>query len=132
MVFTLSSAAKKSTLSMAKDLEHCISTRKPSQSAIDLKDLAHTLSSRRSALSWRMAVTASSSEELVRELSQPDLKPLFAAPDLNIGFIFTGQGAQWPRMGRELIEVYPTFKESLVAAESHFKSLGAEWFLIGM
>ena len=117
---------------MAKNLGQYVSTRQPSQTATLLRDLAHTLSSRRAVLSWRLAVTASDLEDLVQELSQPDLKPLFAAPNINIGFIFTGQGAQWPGMGRELIKAYPIFKESLEAAEMHFKSLGAQWSLIGM
>ena len=44
--------------------------------------------------------------------------------------IDTGQGAQWARMGRELLNNYPVFAESMANAELHLLSLGADWALL--
>lgn len=33
--------------------------------------------------------------------------------------VFTGQGAKWYAMGRELIEAYPVFKEAIQEADKH-------------
>jgi hypothetical protein len=48
----------------------------------------------------------------------------------SIGFIFTGQGAQYVGMGLELLQ-YPIFESSLRASGQIFASLGAEWSIRG-
>jgi len=73
-----------------------------------LSDLAYTLSSRRDHLPHRAYCI----------VTGPDLTEFVTAdrskqvPRLN--FVFTGQGAQWPAMGKELIETFPTFREDIV------------------
>jgi acyl transferase domain-containing protein/NADPH:quinone reductase-like Zn-dependent oxidoreductase len=52
-----------------------------------------------------------------------------ASKNVTLGFVFTGQGAQWYAMGRELIIQYPIFRESLVQAEKCLDDLGASWSL---
>lgn len=47
-----------------------------------------------------------------------------------IGMVFTGQGAQWHAVGRELLHAYPFFETVLKDAERHLKSLGAGWSLL--
>ena len=39
--------------------------------------------------------------------------------------VFTGQGAQWPQMGRQLFRANPVFKESLQKLDENLQSLGA-------
>lgn len=93
-----------------------------------LKQLAYTLSSRRSRLSWSSFVVASHRTEAAKELSTPS-KPMRPAQNLTMMFVFTGQGAQWFAMGRELL-AYPTYKRGLIQAASHLKSLGCDWDLL--
>lgn len=97
----------------------------------ELGDLAFTLGERRSHLSWHAAVHASSRSGLIQALSAERTHFGKVPKSAVIGFVFTGQGAQWPSMGRELIDAYPVFKDSLVRAEEYLKKLGAEWRLIG-
>lgn len=96
-----------------------------------IEKLAYTLSSRRSLLPWREAVVASSLPELAEALSSSDITPIRASEPPRLGFVFTGQGAQWAGMGIELMEAYPVFKTSILSAEKHLKSLGSDWSLVG-
>ncbi|KAI0003422.1 putative polyketide synthase [Xylariaceae sp. FL0662B] len=78
----------------------------------NLADLLYTLGSRKSQLS-RRAFSVIDSEALESGLSVDSMtfgKPS-GSPAGRIGFIFTGQGAQWPEMGATLIHEYATFRE---------------------
>lgn len=79
-----------------------------------MSDLAFTLGERRSQLMWRTYAVASSAEELLSTLqSKESVTPIFRSSAKNrVGFIFTGQGAQWARMGEELNQ-YATFRRSI-------------------
>lgn len=95
-----------------------------------LERLAHTLAKRRSSLPWKSFTVTSSIHELPKLISA--LSPaVHSTIDRNLGFIFTGQGAQWPRMGRELL-AFPLFKQNLQEAEIYFGLLGSSWSLLGM
>lgn len=50
-----------------------------------------------------------------------------------IVMVFTGQGAQWAGMGRELIHRYPSFRQDLEAMEATLNMLSnpPDWSLIG-
>ncbi|KAL4940592.1 hypothetical protein BDV06DRAFT_223966 [Aspergillus oleicola] len=105
---------------LAKFVETRSATISGPKQDVYLDRLAYTLSERRSALSWKSYVIASNLEELGQELksSAPSSGRSQDAPRL--GFIFTGQGAQWARMGTELRQ-YDVFQSSLEAAETFFK-----------
>ncbi|KAI1342798.1 hypothetical protein F5Y15DRAFT_268999 [Xylariaceae sp. FL0016] len=92
--------------------------------------LAYTLNSRRSLLPWRSAVVASSISGLSQKLIHDDIKPQRCSRAPNLGFVFTGQGAQWYGMGRELLDAYPVYRRTIEIASEHFKSLGSSWSLI--
>ncbi|KAI0884321.1 uncharacterized protein GGS22DRAFT_194853 [Annulohypoxylon maeteangense] len=93
-----------------------------------LRRLAYTLSSRRSKLSWSSFVVASSVDEAIKALDIAN-KPLRPTQNLSAVFVFTGQGAQWFGMGREL-RAYRSYNTSLIEATAHLKSLGCEWDLL--
>ncbi|KAI4158636.1 MAG: hypothetical protein L6R39_000491 [Caloplaca ligustica] len=82
---------------------------------VDLRDLAYTLHTRRSLLPRRAVISARSVESLCDRLlveAQSGTRRDVAAPPLStkprILGIFTGQGAQWARMGAEIVESSPS------------------------
>jgi acyl transferase domain-containing protein len=95
-------------------------------------NVAYTLGERRSLLPWRIAVPATSSFELISALSSASLMPAREIGVPRIGFVFTGQGAQWHAMGRELVSQYPVFVATLTAADKCLATLGSPFSLIGM
>ena len=93
-----------------------------------LGDLAFTLNVRRSQLPWKAfaVVNLSSLEDLNQMLSNP----VKAEGGSVLGFAFTGQGAQWFGMGRELLSV-PKFMESIDLAQDCLTDLGGKWKIVG-
>ncbi|KAH5418540.1 hypothetical protein HBI67_181380 [Parastagonospora nodorum] len=91
------------------------------------KNLAYTLAMRRTHLEHRAFTVARSRSELTERLA----KGLPAAIRSqrygnNLVMIFTGQGAQWAGMGRELLEI-PAFRRSIETSQSYLKALGCRW-----
>ncbi|KAB5542843.1 polyketide synthase [Coniochaeta sp. 2T2.1] len=95
-----------------------------------MSNIAYTLGQRRSLLQWRVAIPAQNSFELIEALNGDRCAPGKEIEPLRIGYIFTGQGAQWHAMGRELYEQYPVFRQSLDFADQCLAALGAEWSLV--
>ncbi|KAL8738590.1 MAG: hypothetical protein Q9181_000641 [Wetmoreana brouardii] len=95
-----------------------------------LVDLAFTLSDKRSRLLWNSYVTASSLKELQSRLSDGECQTPYrrSLEPPNLCFVFTGQGAQWAQMGRELYDQYETFHDSVEAANDYLRStLSSPW-----
>ncbi|KAL4940241.1 hypothetical protein BDV06DRAFT_224294 [Aspergillus oleicola] len=108
-----------------------------SSAAVDeedlLKRLAYTLGRRRTRFSWLAAhqfPIQNGLKEVQKCLESPKLTPRRTTSIPRVGMVFTGQGAQWYAMGRELISTYPAFRESLEEADSYISLLGAKWSLI--
>ncbi|KAI0803710.1 hypothetical protein GGR55DRAFT_691540 [Xylaria sp. FL0064] len=90
----------KSEYSAAKAIEG-LKTHLKSHMSIDLDALSYTLANRRTHFPWRFA----------KSLARKSLTAL----------VFTGQGAQWARMGHRLLAISPVFRKS---------QLGADWSLM--
>ena len=95
-----------------------------------LKSLAYTLGQRRSSHAWRIAIPASTQNGLLQGLKDVALAPIKATEKPRIGFLFTGQGAQWPKMGMSLYHTYVAYARSLDKASKTLSKLGASWSLV--
>lgn len=113
-----------------KALVQYIDTWTDAEAASKLRSLAFTLSERRSLFSFRQAVSASTKNQLIESLQQgiETLSPMIRNPQ--IAFVFTGQGAQWYAMGRELFTIYPQYRSSIENLDHELRKLGSSWSLI--
>jgi acyl transferase domain-containing protein len=96
-----------------------------------LPNLAYTLGQRRSVLSYKMAIPARASAELIPALSSSETVLSRATKEPRIGFVFTGQGAQWHAMGRELLDAYPVFASTMEKIDRCLAEIGASFSMIG-
>lgn len=81
---------------------------------VNVVDLAYTLGNRRSKLSSK-AFTLAGQQFLKDDISSDTVVNMGPGPysKLPFAFVFTGQGAQWAQMGKELIEEFPSFSETI-------------------
>ena len=94
-----------------------------------LHSLAHTLNERRTIFDWRSYVVADSTPSLLEKVKNGFPKLPRASKNPSCAFVFTGQGAQWHAMGREL-QTQPIFRASLKAADLYLASLGSQWSVL--
>ncbi|KAJ6443692.1 Lovastatin diketide synthase LovF [Purpureocillium lavendulum] len=100
-----------------------------------LQRLAYTLGQRRTLFPW-VAVhpvlsVEGNDENILKALDSPRFRASrVRSRQPRIGMVFTGQGAQWHAMGRELIPAYPVFEASLLEADAYIKEFGADWSLM--
>ena len=95
-----------------------------------LQNLAYTLAEKRSLLPWKSYMVASSVSEMRTNWESLLSQPTRSSGSLDLGFVFTGQGAHWSAMGKDLLR-YPIFEKSLLGANKYFHKLGCTWSLIG-
>ncbi|MDX3228053.1 type I polyketide synthase [Streptomyces sp. ME19-01-6] len=94
--------------------------------AVPLRDIAHTLAVRRSPGRGRLGVITASRRELVQVLRASQAgRDHPAAVTGEVGaavsrrpvWVFSGQGSQWPGMGRGLLDQEPAFAAALAEAD---------------
>lgn len=103
-----------------------------------LAQLAYTLAARRSVHPWRTYSVVGTRDTIANSsIDDADITPVSvsrpvraATEDISISFVFTGQGAQYPGMGLELLQ-YSAFAESLHKSDAIFKTLGSDWSITG-
>ncbi|KAJ5826937.1 hypothetical protein N7447_003700 [Penicillium robsamsonii] len=103
-----------------------------------LRDLTYTLTERRTIFPWVAAhqvhLEAGADhplETVIEAFDSPRFKPSRVPTNQpRIGMVFTGQGAQWNAMGRELLAEYPVFWQSIDEADTHLRDIGATWSLL--
>lgn len=91
---------------------------------VNAVDLAYTLGTRRSKLPCRgyaLIGQAGLSTMGLEDFTTGEQKP--SSTKLPFAFVFTGQGAQWAQMGKELIQEIPSFRKSLVELDNVLQKL---------
>lgn len=85
-----------------------------------LDQLAYTLTHGRPTLPFRTYCVAQQPDDL-NTSTWPTIRPISGAN--RAVFVFTGQGAQWPRMGAELIKTSREFREDIKYMDAALKRL---------
>ncbi|KAJ5272907.1 polyketide synthase [Penicillium angulare] len=100
------------------------------EESLYLDRLSYTLSNRRSKHGWKTYCTASNITELIEATSTSSIRTIRSPEKSRLAFVFTGQGAQWARMGLELM-YYPVFSSAVGEADRYLKeTLGCGWSVI--
>ncbi|KXJ85216.1 hypothetical protein Micbo1qcDRAFT_210158 [Microdochium bolleyi] len=127
----LSANSEKALLQMVSDYAELL--RSSSPGTLDLLRVAWTLQKNRSILPYKIAFSGTSTKEILADM-QKKLALVEEAPGKSFGQritatqfsrehpprilgVFTGQGAQWPQMGRHLILQSATFRKGIQALE---------------
>lgn len=132
---TVNSANEKGIQQQMASLAQWCSTVEESYSGTALADLAYTLDKRRSHLIWRSSITASSVSDL-KASAENAAKSVTShgkriLDDPGLCFVFTGQGAQWPRMGQALYLESAAFRASIDTADTYFHdALHCSWSIV--
>jgi acyl transferase domain-containing protein/NADPH:quinone reductase-like Zn-dependent oxidoreductase len=97
--------------------------------AFSIDNLSYTLAIRRSLFRWRHTIVAATQEELASSLDNDKPRVSRMVPKLRVAFVFTGQGAQWHAMGRELLLGPTRFRDSIMKSDNILKNAGCQWSL---
>ncbi len=107
-LLTLSAKSK----TALQDLVQCYDTFLSTHPETSLADMCFTANTGRVHFEHRLTIVAESNQQLRACLV--DIKSEPSKPNIqNIAFLFTGQGAQYVGMGRQLYETQPTFRQTL-------------------
>ncbi|KAB8279532.1 ketoacyl-synt-domain-containing protein [Aspergillus minisclerotigenes] len=109
----LSAGSQKALQSRIRDIRLYIDRQRP-----DLRQLAHTLSARREHLQYRTYLLGQDD----MRLTIPD-PPIRRTISPSLTFVFTGQGAAWVGMGKELLQSFPCFANTIDDMEKVLQNL---------
>jgi len=97
--------------------------------SVEPGDFAHSLRAGRDTQRHRIALVAGTREQLLDALAKAEHASVVersAQTDEpgKLAFLFTGQGAQYAGMARQLYQTFPLFREVLDECDAHFEALG--------
>lgn len=134
-VFFISAASEKSCQRMCRRLARYLvvtQRRSPDPDAV-LARLAYTLD-KQAVHPFRLSLVATEIDDLIKQLVAAASLSAIPRRDkgdkARIAFVFSGQGAQYAEMARELLGSYPPFLRSLERARQLLLHLGCQWDLL--
>ncbi|KAH7381320.1 polyketide synthase-like protein [Phaeosphaeria sp. MPI-PUGE-AT-0046c] len=127
-VFLLSAHDSRGLSVMGSLLHNYLEIQPKDNQELLLDRLAHTLSHHRTRHSHRQAIVATERSELCKALEMPGSTTGRTDSTPSLAWLFTGQGASWAGMGRELFR-YPVFRSSMRNCETHIRDLCPDWSL---
>ncbi|KAI0477937.1 hypothetical protein GGR56DRAFT_432914 [Xylariaceae sp. FL0804] len=95
-----------------------------------LGNLSYSLAMKRDAFDHRAFAVTDGLDDWTAKFSTRIAPP---REPQSLVFVFSGQGAQWAQMGKELIQVYPSFEESIKSLDRHLHALeddAPDWSLL--
>nr|UWV21338.1 polyketide synthase 5 [Chaetomium globosum] len=135
-VFILSAASQSSCQRMCKRIAKYLVASQRHGRAVEpdllLSRLSYTLS-KHTMLPHRIALVSSDMADLVSQLLMASSGPVPPREKKNssrIAFVFSGQGAQYAEMGRQLLQSRPVFFRALERSRAHLSRLGCKWDLV--
>ncbi|KAJ5628114.1 hypothetical protein N7490_010342 [Penicillium lividum] len=128
-VYVVSGYDKQAAAKLADEMISYLHRHPPIFTDRLLDNMAYTLGQRRSHFNWRIAVSAAVHTDLIDSLASIK-EPVRSNGEPTVGFVFTGQGAQWHGMGKELLQRYPIFRKSMEDFDICLKTLGAKFSII--
>ena len=96
--------------------------------ALEIDNLVYCLAAKKSHLTWRSFVVVDPNNDRTNLGQVVPHDPTKAASDRRVAFVFTGQGAQYIGMGRQLSS-FPIFQRSMDSSDECLKQLGCSWSL---
>ncbi|KAI5814556.1 beta-ketoacyl synthase [Pyronema omphalodes] len=91
---------------------------------LSLSSLCYTSTARRRLFDHRIAIAASSKEDLLSKLRTAEARPRASMKSQPVVFVFSGQGSQYIGMGKELIATEPFFRVLVHQCHDELVSLG--------
>ncbi len=109
-LLALSAKSEKELQDLAEAFQNHIKSH-PEQK---IEDLIYSANTGREQHEYRLAIVANSKDQLLSKLANREYK-ITKAPTTppKIAFMFTGQGAQYPNMGKQIYDCQPVFKHAL-------------------
>jgi malonyl CoA-acyl carrier protein transacylase len=95
-------------------------------SQADLADICFTANSGRAHFDWRLAVVGSTASEIRQKIREARPQEVQERGGVRIAFLFSGQGAQYAGMGKELYDTHTTFRHTMDRCAEFLKSELAE------
>lgn len=129
-IFMISAFDELSCKSQIAILREYLESKKDFDQDDFVDDLAFTLNEHRSSFMWKAVAISSSVRNLCALLSN-GLSIRCSARRPTLAFVFTGQGAQWAGMGRELLHTCPVFCESISRIDRYLAELGSPFYVSG-
>ncbi|GKZ39651.1 type I Iterative Polyketide synthase (PKS), partial [Aspergillus brasiliensis] len=124
-VYMLSAFSEGSLKEYGRHLREYLLGKGPKATDDFMNNFAYTLNERRTAHLYRVAILGTTATEVSEALERVTARIYQASRRPNIGFVFTGQGAQWYGMGKGLMALYPIFRQSVHRLDAYMATVQA-------